>query len=113
METIQVELDSELLRAANAAAKRVRLNRSALIRQALREHLSGLRTRETEASESIPKLQARLRPGSRCHRGRSDNARRHPPVQVRPLRQAKTRGCAHAGERHWLLIRRHRSAHHQ
>jgi len=49
METIQVALESELLRAANAAAKRARVNRSALIRQALREYLRGLRTREAEA----------------------------------------------------------------
>ncbi|MHB8655677.1 MAG: ribbon-helix-helix domain-containing protein [Terriglobia bacterium] len=51
METVQVVLDSELLRAANGAAKRARVNRSALIRQALREHLSGLRAREAEARD--------------------------------------------------------------
>ena len=51
METIQVVLDSELLRAANGAAKRARVNRSALIREALREHLKRLRTREAEAQD--------------------------------------------------------------
>lgn len=51
METVQVVLDSELLRAANGAAKRARVNRSALIRQALREHLRGLRMREAEARD--------------------------------------------------------------
>ncbi|MGA9056004.1 MAG: CopG family transcriptional regulator [Terriglobia bacterium] len=51
METIQVVLDSELLRAANGAAKRARVNRSALIREALREHLKRLRTREVEARD--------------------------------------------------------------
>jgi metal-responsive CopG/Arc/MetJ family transcriptional regulator len=51
METIQVVLDSELLRAANGAAKRARVNRSALIREALREHLRYLRRREVEARD--------------------------------------------------------------
>jgi len=48
METIQVVLDSKLLRAADAAARRVKLNRSALIREALRAHLRRLETRELE-----------------------------------------------------------------
>jgi metal-responsive CopG/Arc/MetJ family transcriptional regulator len=48
METIQVVLDSELLGAANAAAKRARVNRSSLIREALREHLKRLRAGEVE-----------------------------------------------------------------
>ena len=51
METIQVVLDSELLRATNGAAKRARINRSSLIREALREHLKGLRAREIEARD--------------------------------------------------------------
>jgi metal-responsive CopG/Arc/MetJ family transcriptional regulator len=51
METIQVVLDSELLRATNGAAKRARVNRSALIREALREHLKRLREREIEARD--------------------------------------------------------------
>ena len=51
METIQVVLDAELLRATNGAAKRARVNRSALIREALREHLNRLRTREIEARD--------------------------------------------------------------
>jgi len=51
METIQVVLDSELLRATNGAAKRARVNRSSLIREALREHLKSLRTREIEARD--------------------------------------------------------------
>ena len=49
METIQVVLDSELLRATNGAAKRARVNRSSLIREALRQHLKQLRAREVEA----------------------------------------------------------------
>lgn len=51
METIQVVLDSELLRATNGAAKRARVNRSSLIREALREHLKRLRAREIEARD--------------------------------------------------------------
>jgi metal-responsive CopG/Arc/MetJ family transcriptional regulator len=51
METIQVVLDSELLRAANAAAKRARMNRSLLIREALRDHLKRLRAGELEARD--------------------------------------------------------------
>lgn len=39
MATIQVVLDRELLKAANREAKRARVNRSALIRDALREYL--------------------------------------------------------------------------
>ena len=51
METIQIVLDSELLEAANGAAKRARVNRSSLIREALREHLKHLRAREVEARD--------------------------------------------------------------
>jgi metal-responsive CopG/Arc/MetJ family transcriptional regulator len=42
METIQVVLDAKLLRAADRAALRTKRNRSALIRDALREHLRKL-----------------------------------------------------------------------
>jgi metal-responsive CopG/Arc/MetJ family transcriptional regulator len=48
METIQVVLDSKLLRAAEVAARRTKLNRSALIREALRAHLKNLEIRERE-----------------------------------------------------------------
>jgi metal-responsive CopG/Arc/MetJ family transcriptional regulator len=46
METIQVVLDTKLLKAADAAAKRQKVNRSALIRQALEAHLKRLRDLE-------------------------------------------------------------------
>ena len=39
MQIIQVVLDTKLLKAADTAAKRRKVNRSALIRQALQEHL--------------------------------------------------------------------------
>jgi metal-responsive CopG/Arc/MetJ family transcriptional regulator len=48
METIQVVLDSKLLRATEVAARRTKLNRSALIREALRAHLKNLEIRERE-----------------------------------------------------------------
>jgi len=46
--TIQVVLDAKLLKAADLAAKRRQLNRSALIRQALEQHLKRLRELELE-----------------------------------------------------------------
>jgi metal-responsive CopG/Arc/MetJ family transcriptional regulator len=48
METIQVVLDAKLLKAADLAAKRYQLNRSALIRQALDRRLKHLRELELE-----------------------------------------------------------------
>ena len=48
METIQVVLDAALLKAADRAARRRRVNRSALMREALREHLKRLETEERE-----------------------------------------------------------------
>lgn len=48
METIQVVLDAKLLKAADVAAKRQKVNRSALIRRALEEHLRRLRVSEME-----------------------------------------------------------------
>jgi metal-responsive CopG/Arc/MetJ family transcriptional regulator len=47
METIQVVLDPKLLRAADLAARRQKVNRSALIRQT-KEHLRRLRTLDLE-----------------------------------------------------------------
>jgi metal-responsive CopG/Arc/MetJ family transcriptional regulator len=48
METIQVVLDSKLLQATDRAARRTKLNRSALIREAIRSHLKRLEIRELE-----------------------------------------------------------------
>jgi metal-responsive CopG/Arc/MetJ family transcriptional regulator len=48
METIQVVLDAKLLKAADMAAKRQRMNRSALIRRALEEHLKRMRVLDLE-----------------------------------------------------------------
>ena len=48
METIQVVLDTKLLKATDFAAKRHKVNRSALIRQALQQHLKRLHELELE-----------------------------------------------------------------
>lgn len=51
METIQVVLDAALLRAADRAARRFKVNRSALVRDALRAHLAALARREREKAD--------------------------------------------------------------
>ena len=48
METIQVVLERELLREADRAVKKLKTNRSALFRQALRAYLKRLDLRERE-----------------------------------------------------------------
>jgi metal-responsive CopG/Arc/MetJ family transcriptional regulator len=44
METVQIVLDKKLLQAADRAARRTKRNRSALVRDALREYLRRLET---------------------------------------------------------------------
>jgi len=51
VETIQVVLEGELLKATDRAARRLKINRSAFIRQAMREHLRALRVREREEAD--------------------------------------------------------------
>lgn len=51
VETIQVVLDEGLLQEADREAKRSKINRSALIREALREYLKLLHVRELELRE--------------------------------------------------------------
>ncbi|HEV2341849.1 MAG TPA: ribbon-helix-helix protein, CopG family [Candidatus Acidoferrales bacterium] len=53
MDTIQVVLEPELLRATDAAAKRARLNRSALVRRALRAHLNAMAIEELETRDRL------------------------------------------------------------
>lgn len=48
METIQVVLDKKLLEATDRAARKTKRSRSALVRDALREHLRGLSIRSLE-----------------------------------------------------------------
>jgi metal-responsive CopG/Arc/MetJ family transcriptional regulator len=51
MATIQVVLENELLKAADRAVRRLKINRSALFREALRAHLKRLEMRDREASD--------------------------------------------------------------
>jgi metal-responsive CopG/Arc/MetJ family transcriptional regulator len=48
MQVVQIVLDKQLLQAADQAAKRTRKNRSALVRDVLREHLQRLELRAKE-----------------------------------------------------------------
>ena len=51
METVQIVLDKELLRAADLAARRTKQNRSMLVRDALRTYLRRLDTLAREAQD--------------------------------------------------------------
>jgi metal-responsive CopG/Arc/MetJ family transcriptional regulator len=51
METIQIVLDKQLLDATDHAARRTKRNRSALVRDALKEHLRTLEIRQKEARD--------------------------------------------------------------
>ena len=51
METIQIVLDAPLLREADRAARRLKVNRSALVRAALQQHLKRLQTVDKEARD--------------------------------------------------------------
>ncbi len=48
METVQIVLHKKLLLATDQAARRTKLNRSALVREALREHLRKLQVQALE-----------------------------------------------------------------
>ena len=51
MVTVQIVLDQKLLKAADRAARQAKKNRSALVRDALREHLRKLEIRAKEERE--------------------------------------------------------------
>ncbi|MEK6630325.1 MAG: ribbon-helix-helix protein, CopG family [Acidobacteriota bacterium] len=51
MGTVQVVLGQRLLREADQAARRIKVNRSALVRAALRDYLDQLQIREREARD--------------------------------------------------------------
>lgn len=51
MTTIQVVIDEDLLRSADRVARRLNVNRSELIRDALRGHLQRLHTADLERRE--------------------------------------------------------------
>lgn len=48
METVQIVLDKKLLEATDQAARQTKRNRSALVRDALREHLRRMEVRAKE-----------------------------------------------------------------
>ena len=65
METIQVVIDSKLRQTADRLAKRKKINRSALVRDALREYVKRERIREMEerdrrAYEAQPETEEEL-----------------------------------------------------
>lgn len=51
METIQVVLDAPLLRETDRVARRLKVNRSALVRTALEQHLKRLQIADKEARD--------------------------------------------------------------
>jgi metal-responsive CopG/Arc/MetJ family transcriptional regulator len=51
VETIQIVLDAPLLRETDRAARRLKVNRSALVRAALQQHLKRLQTVDREARD--------------------------------------------------------------
>ncbi len=51
MKTVQVVLDEKLLRATDRAARRLRSNRSAFVREALKAHLQRMTVRAQEQRE--------------------------------------------------------------
>ena len=66
METIQVVIDSKLRQTADRLAKRKKVNRSALVREALREYAKRERIREMEerdrrAYEAHPQTEEEMR----------------------------------------------------
>jgi metal-responsive CopG/Arc/MetJ family transcriptional regulator len=67
VQIIQVVLEEKLLKAADTAAKREKVNRSALIRRALEEHLKRLHIRDLEERDrrgyrAKPQRQEEYRP---------------------------------------------------
>lgn len=51
VKTVQVVVDEALLKAADRLAARLKVHRSALVRDALRAYLQHVRTREREAAD--------------------------------------------------------------
>ena len=66
METVQIVIDKKLLQATDRAARRTKRNRSALVRDALREHLQKLETLALEERDRLGySAQGATRPDSR------------------------------------------------
>jgi len=65
MQTVQIVLEKKLLEATDRAARRTRRNRSALVRDALREHLQKLEIRVLEERDREGYSKASAAPESR------------------------------------------------
>jgi metal-responsive CopG/Arc/MetJ family transcriptional regulator len=63
MGTVQIVFGKELLKAADRVARRRHVNRSALVREALREHLRKLAAREREEHDRAGYEGRPLEPG--------------------------------------------------
>jgi Arc/MetJ-type ribon-helix-helix transcriptional regulator len=79
METIQVVLEEDLLKAADRAVRKLKTNRSALIREALRSHLRRL-DQIGRDSRDIPILSIGRTSGTRWRIGRTNRKRRDPAL---------------------------------
>ena len=66
METVQIVLDKKLLQATDKAARRARQNRSALVREALRQHLRRLDLQAREERDRNGYLE-HPQPGKEAH----------------------------------------------
>lgn len=91
MKTIQVVLDTKLLKAADLAAKRQKVKRSALIRRALEEHLKHLRELELERQYRRgytiqPQRDEEFASGRMPQRGRNAEQGRCPSLPIRASR---------------------------
>ena len=76
METVQIVLDKQLLHAADRAARRTKRNRSALVRDALREHLQRL---DLYTKEKIDREGYAKQPETRDEAPRWENEAAWPP----------------------------------
>ena len=83
METIHLVLDTKLLQATDRAARRTKLNRSALIREAIRSHLQRLwKSAIARDTKRCLQIGPRLGAGRQRLRGRRASPRRHPPISI-------------------------------
>jgi predicted transcriptional regulator len=101
METVQIVLDKSLLQATDQAARRTKQNRSALVREALREHLKRLEVRASEERDRkgyARQPQHATNPGfgkGTLH-GRRNSPRGYPPLKLHLAALASTRRSEHA-----------------
>ena len=84
MQIVQIVLDKKLLHAADQAAKRTKRNRSALVRDALREHLRGwscepVKNATARATRGSRNPAWMRRVGNRRPRGRKNSCARNSP----------------------------------